>query len=310
MLFPVLVVEERLSRRALFDGLARDMSDAIVVDVRVEDRHLEGRERGSRVAIRRGGDHLDKLRRHVDLLSAEPFRGRQRAVEEFEDLFGGKRVKDEDFAPGQQRAVDLEGGIFGRGAHENDRALLDKGEERVLLRLVEAMDFVDKEDRALSIRAVAIRLLHDGANLSDPARDGGEVDELRARDLRDHVRKGRLPDAGGPPEDHRRDRVLLDHSPQDLPFAEESPLPDDFVERLRSKPRGEGLRRVATEKRFLHRLNKTPNVIRASNNSTYDNINEGKQKRREEIKKDSSEKESFIKSSCAGSSQNIASVTG
>ena len=285
MLFPILVVEERLSRRALLDGFARDMSDALIVDVGVENRHFEGRERGTRVAVRRGGDHLDELRGHLDLLSSEPFRGRQRAVEEFEDLFGGKRVENENFASRQERAVDLERGVFRRGAYENDRALLDKGEKRVLLRLVEAMDFVDEEDRSLSERAVAIRLLHNGANLLDPARDGGEVDELRPRDLRDHVRQGRLPYAGRPPEDHRRDRVLLNHPSQDLPFPEESPLTDDFVERLRSKPRGEGLRRVVTEKRVLHRLNKTPNVIRTSNNSTYDNINEGKQKRRGEIKK-------------------------
>lgn len=39
-----------------------------------------------------------------------------------------------------------ERGIFGRGAHEDDEALFDERQEKILLRLVEAMDFVEKED--------------------------------------------------------------------------------------------------------------------------------------------------------------------
>ena len=43
-------------------------------------------------------------------------------------------------------AFDFERLIFGRGADERDHALFDKGKKRILLSLVEAMHFVDKQD--------------------------------------------------------------------------------------------------------------------------------------------------------------------
>jgi hypothetical protein len=49
--------------------------------------------------------------------------------------------------PAQKRRVDLEVGIFGRGADEGQDAFFDRRQQRVLLGLVEAVDLVQKEDR-------------------------------------------------------------------------------------------------------------------------------------------------------------------
>ena len=48
----------------------------------------------------------------------------------------------------EQRAVQLERRVLGRGAHEHDVAGLDERQERVLLRAVEAVDLVHEEQRA------------------------------------------------------------------------------------------------------------------------------------------------------------------
>ena len=55
----------------------------------------------------------------------------------------------EDARPREQRRVHLERRVLGRRADEHDRARLDVRQERVLLRLVEAVDLVDEEDRPL-----------------------------------------------------------------------------------------------------------------------------------------------------------------
>ena len=49
----------------------------------------------------------------------------------------------------QQRAVQLEGRVLGGGAHQHDGAVLHHRQKTVLLAAVEAMDFVDEEQRAL-----------------------------------------------------------------------------------------------------------------------------------------------------------------
>ena len=56
-------------------------------------------------------------------------------------------MQDQDLRPAQQRRVQREARIFGRRAHQRDGALLDKGQEPVLLRAVEAVDLVHEQQR-------------------------------------------------------------------------------------------------------------------------------------------------------------------
>ena len=53
----------------------------------------------------------------------------------------------EDPRARDEGAVDLEEGILGRGADEEDGAVLDPGQEGVLLGLVPAVHLVDEEHR-------------------------------------------------------------------------------------------------------------------------------------------------------------------
>src|SRR5258708_24914058 len=69
-------------------------------------------------------------------------------MEEFDDLRGGVGFEDVDLGAGEKRGDDLERGIFGGSADEENVAGLDVRKEGVLLGFVEAVDFVDEDDGA------------------------------------------------------------------------------------------------------------------------------------------------------------------
>ena len=63
------------------------------------------------------------------------------------------RLELVDLRPREQRRVDLEVRVLGRRADQRQQAVLDAGQQRILLRLVEAVDLVEEEDRPPAARA-------------------------------------------------------------------------------------------------------------------------------------------------------------
>ena len=99
------------------------------------------------------------------------------------------------------------------------------------------MDLIDEKNRALAVRRVLLRLLHDRADLLDAARHGGKVDKASLRLPRDDACERRLADARRPPEDHREDLVLGDELPEHLSLAHEVLLPHIIRETFGAHPR-------------------------------------------------------------------------
>ena len=164
----------------------------------------------------------------------------QRALDDPRDRLRRERLEHDDLAAGQQRAVQLEGRVLGRGADQDDVPGFDVREEDVLLGAVEAVDLVEKQDRALALAgAQAPRLLEDLAHLLDARRDGRVRQEERGRLRRDQPRQRRLADARRPPEDERRNAVLGDRPPQEPVGADDRLRALDLVERARPHPVGE-----------------------------------------------------------------------
>ena len=189
-------------------------------------------------------------------MSLPPIAGRgirESARDDLRDLLLPERLQDEHAAPREQRRDDLEARILGRRADEHDRAVLDEGKERVLLRLVEAMDLVDEEDRSRAVeREARDRLRRDALDVRDPGRHGGEELEVRVDGPRDEAREGRLAAAGRAPEDERGFELpVLEDAPEDLPFADEILLADELVEAPRTHPLRQGRRHIALEE-ILH----------------------------------------------------------
>jgi len=70
----------------------------------------------------------------------------QGIVNKAEQIFLLQRLQHIELATRQQRTDDFEGRILGRSTDECHHTRLNSSQKRVLLRLAEAMDFVDEED--------------------------------------------------------------------------------------------------------------------------------------------------------------------
>ncbi len=128
--------------------------------------------------------------------------------------------------------IDLERRVLRRRADQHDVAGLDVGQERVLLRLVEAVDLVDEEDGAARHLAPGLLGLgHHRLDFLDAGQDRAERDEMRARHLGDEPGERRLAGAGRAPEDDRLQQVALDRHAQRAARRRGALLPDEFVER-------------------------------------------------------------------------------
>jgi hypothetical protein len=89
------------------------------------------------------------------------------------ELLHGKWLELVDLSSRQEGGVDLEVGVLRRRTDQRDHSLLDAGQERILLRLVEAMDLVEEQDRALPVRAEPLACARENlTHLADGRRDG------------------------------------------------------------------------------------------------------------------------------------------
>ena len=206
------------------------------------DGQLERVEHAAGVAV----GHIHQVRQGivVDLdveLAVAAFGVGQCLASDREKVVLRERLELEDAAAADERLVDLEIGIFGGRADQDDRAVLDPRQQRVLLGLVEAVDFVHEEDGALGELAAAILRGGDGrANVRDAGQHGVDGDEVRPRGVGDDARKGGLAGAGRPVEDDGAELIGLDRAAQQPARPDDVFLADELVERARAHPRGEG----------------------------------------------------------------------
>ena len=245
-----LVVQQRFFGDALLERIARDR-DRAAVCIPVEHDHFERGQRSARVPVCEVCDRLEHIGFDLDFLPAEAARVGERAGEQGSELVRRQRVQHEHLAARQQRTVDLERRVLGRRADQDDAPFLDKGQEGVLLGLVEAVDLIHEHDRALAEAAVVLRLLHDLPDLLDAAGDGGKVDERGLGAVGDDAGERGLAHAGRAPEDHGADAVALDQAAQHLALAQQVGLAGEFLKRLRAQPRRERAGVVPAEQGLL-----------------------------------------------------------
>ena len=163
------------------------------------------------------------------MLTAQPALGRNGMAEQPSDIVRIQPLQDKDTTARQERTVDLKRRVLRRCPDQDDAALLDEREKRILLCLVEAVDLIDKDDDALPVHTTAIRLLHHRPYILDAASHRREVDKLCLRTRCDDLGECRLTDTGRSPEDHGGAMVAFDEAAQHLPLAEEVFLPDELL---------------------------------------------------------------------------------
>src|SRR6266403_4496331 len=94
-------------------------------------------------------------------------------------------------------------------SNEGDVSRFDVGKESVLLRFVEAMDFIDEHDRARAGACFALSASHDVLDFLDASEYRAERDKFRTRQPGDEARKCGLPATRRSPEQHRVEVVIF-----------------------------------------------------------------------------------------------------
>lgn len=114
-------------------------------------------------------------------------------------------------------------------------------QEGVLLRLIEAMDLVDKEHGSFAEPLFRLGLLNRFAQILNAREDGGEGNEAHATAAREQLREGSLARARRAPKDQRREcAAACEQSSQYAAFADEMRLADEFREGSWSHALGQG----------------------------------------------------------------------
>jgi hypothetical protein len=109
------------------------------------------------------------------------------------------------------------------------------------LRLVEAVDLVEEEDRALAARPQPLGCAcDDRANVPDRRGYGGELLERGSRRCGDDARQRRLPAAGRPVEHGRGDAVVGDGTRERGALAHDLTLTNEILQPLGTKPQSQG----------------------------------------------------------------------
>ena len=244
-----LVVEQSPPLNRLLDE--RGVHQAAAIDERRRgDGQLEKIQRHAGIAVRVQRYRAKRVGGDLHRSTAQAaFRVVKRARQDRRDLVDREPAKDEDFGPGQESRVHLERGVFGRRADEDDIAGLDTRQKRVLLRLVEAVDFVDEDDRAAPGRLTeALGVGHDVANLFDAREHRAEGHESRFGRVGNNPGERRLARARRSPEDDGLQQIALDRFAQRLAGRQQLFLTHEFVERAGAHALGERSRRVSSRR--------------------------------------------------------------
>lgn len=144
----------------------------------VRSGRLEGGERSAAVAERPRRERAERLRGDLER-PPEALGVRKRAREQRPHLLLRQGLQDKKLQARAERAGHLERRVFGGRPDQGQGAVLDEGQEQVLLRLVKAVHLVQKEERLPPLRAPLGRLGGDGAHLLDPSGHRGEPHEVR-----------------------------------------------------------------------------------------------------------------------------------
>ena len=228
VLVAALVVADGL---ALHRVLGVGEGDLLAGAGRGVQRELERVQRRARVPARAPGDEVDHL------VGGRPADLGQRPPQQPGDVVLRELVQLVDLGARDQGGVDLEVRVLGRRADQHHQALLDRGQQRVLLGLVEAVDLVQEEDRVAAGAAALAGAGDHLAHLGAPRLDGRELLEGGVGVLGGHPRERRLAGPGRAVEDHRVRLAGLDRGPQRARRAQQVRLADELLERARAHAR-------------------------------------------------------------------------
>ena len=197
---------------------------------------LQHIEQAARIAI---GIADDALARNI--VELQTLQGNlPRMVEQGAQLLLRQGMQHVHLRARQQRAVHLERGVFGGGADEGDQTLFDERQERILLRLVEAVHFVHEQDGVTAaLLQHELRLRNGFADILHAGQHRGQRHELGVEGRRHQARQCGLAHARRPPQDHRMQLAGFEGQTQRPARPQQMRLADDLVYVPGAQPLGQ-----------------------------------------------------------------------
>ena len=163
-----------------------------------------------------------------------------RALEELGQADVVEAVQDEDLAARQERTVELEAGVLGGRAHKHDRAVLDVGQQAVLLSAVETVHLVDEQKRAPAAPATSPSRGKNPPQIGHPGESRRDLLDVESDARGEQPGDRRLAAAGRAPQDDRGQPTGLHHPPQRGVGGKQVALPDHLLQGARTQPVGQG----------------------------------------------------------------------
>ena len=228
MLLPVPIVAQRDPPHRFSDRLRREgfrTATAREVDGRARLEHAEG---PPRVALAREDQRFPGGLGELESGRTESaFAIGEGAIDHASERFAAERLERNHPTTGEQGRDHAKGRVLGRRTDERHGARLDVREQRVLLRLVQAMDLVHEENRS---QARATSGLDGFADLRHTGRHRGERSEACLLHVAEDPRQRRLATAGRPPENQGRQSTLGDQRMQRSTRCQQLLVADEIVE--------------------------------------------------------------------------------
>ena len=144
-------------------------------------------------------------------------------------------------APAHERRIDFEERVLGRGTHQRDDPVLDPGQQRILLRLGEAMDFIEEQHGSPAVvLEPACRHRQDLAHVLHSRRRRRELLESSVTGRGHEAGQRRLARTGRTPQDHGHGVTRIDNGSERGTRRRQVLLSNHLVEGAGTHPRRQG----------------------------------------------------------------------
>jgi hypothetical protein len=178
---------------------------------------------------------LDRFVADVDLFASEPpHRIGEGAAQQRFDLARRQGFEHVDARPREQWRDHFKRRVLRRRADEDNVSGFYVRQERILLRLVEAVHFIYEDNGPSSRPPGVLGRGHHILDFLDTGQDRAEGHEFGVSQSRHEARQRRFPAARRSPKNHRADVVMFDLDPQRLAWTHQRCLPCEFIERARA----------------------------------------------------------------------------
>src|SRR5690606_2570231 len=149
-----LVVADHFALNRFLGGFQGDVPDPLLIGGSGQYRQFDRVQGAAGITAGGAGDVGQGLLLHFHPVHAQPPLLIPKGALQEEDqllLRQGDQLKHP--RAGQERRVDLEGGVLRRRSDQDDSAVLYIGEKGILLGFVEAVNFVDEQNGSLTVHS-------------------------------------------------------------------------------------------------------------------------------------------------------------